>query len=213
MNTLRTLIAGARRTVLFAAAAVLLATAALAQSPPAQDEAKVKAGFLLRFAQFVAWPEEALPQPDTPLVVGLAGAEGIAGDLSQQAVTSRATLGRPVIVRTVKVGDDVSALHVLFVGMEERLRIAQYAGAIRGEHILLVTESPGALDQGSMINFVVADRRVKFEIALDTAEKAGLVLSSRLLAVAIRVLKSELRMLAYPVASAAALRVPAGVRE
>jgi hypothetical protein len=67
-----------------------------------------------------------------------------------------------------------------------------------------VTESPGALDQGSMINFVVADRRVKFEIALDTAEKAGLVLSSRLLAVAMRVLKGELHVPAFSVASAAA---------
>lgn len=42
-----------------------------------------------------------------------------------------------------------------------------------------------------MINFVVADRRVKFEIAPYTAEKAGLALSSRLLAVAMRVLKGE----------------------
>ena len=35
-----------------------------------------------------------------------------------------------------------------------------------------------------MINFVVAERRVRFEIALDAAEKSGLKLSSRLLAVA-----------------------------
>jgi hypothetical protein len=35
-----------------------------------------------------------------------------------------------------------------------------------------------------MINFVLDDRRVRFDIALDTAERSGLKLSSRLLAVA-----------------------------
>ena len=35
-----------------------------------------------------------------------------------------------------------------------------------------------------MINFVMADRRVRFEVALDSAEKSKLKLSSRLLSVA-----------------------------
>jgi len=47
-----------------------------------------------------------------------------------------------------------------------------------------VTESVGALAQGSVINFVIAERRVRFEVALDSAEKNKLKLSSRLLAVA-----------------------------
>ena len=42
----------------------------------------------------------------------------------------------------------------------------------------------GALNQGSMINFVIVDRRVRFEVALDSVERSGLKLSSRLLAVA-----------------------------
>jgi hypothetical protein len=50
--------------------------------------------------------------------------------------------------------------------------------------VLTVTDSEGALAQGSMINFVLDDRRVRFDIALDTAERSGLKLSSRLLAVA-----------------------------
>ena len=50
--------------------------------------------------------------------------------------------------------------------------------------MLTVTESDGALSQGSMINFVIVDRRVRFEVGLESAEKNGLRLSSRLLAVA-----------------------------
>ena len=192
MSALQTVTAALRRTVLLAMAAALLATSALSQTSGAADEAKVKAAFLLRFGQFVVWPRETLPQGDMPLVIGVAGADAIAAELAQQAAAGRASRGRPVVVRNVRAGDEPAAMHLLFVGAGEAARIAHYAAAIRGRPILLVTESPGALGQGSMINFVVSDRRVKFEIALDPAEKAGLALSSRLLAVAMRVLKGEL---------------------
>ena len=209
MSTHRSLSAAIRRAVLFAAGAMFLATVSVAH---AQEEPKVKAAFLLRFAQFVSWPQDALPQPNTPLAIGIVGAEEIAAELTQQAAGSRATIGRPVSVRHVKTGDDVPALHLLFVGADASSRIAQLAAATRGRRVLLVTESAGALDQGSMINFVIAERRVKFEIALDAAEKAGLVLSSRLLAVAMRVLKGELPAPVYPVAGAPPAAVLAGAR-
>lgn len=203
MSALATLAAALRHALLAAAAAMLLANAALAQAPAAQDEAKIKAAFLLRFGQYVVWPRQALPGSDAALVIGVAGADMITAEIAQQSAATRALLGRSVSVRTVKSPDDASAIHLLFVGTQERSRIAQYAAAARGRHVLLVTESPGALEQGSMINFVVADRRVKFEIALVPAEKAGLVLSSRLLAAAIRVLKGELPPAEYRVAHAA----------
>jgi len=53
--------------------------------------------------------------------------------------------------------------------------------------LLIVTEFQGALNQGSAINFLVAGGRLRFEVALDNAEKRGLKLSSRLLTVAQRV--------------------------
>lgn len=192
MSALQTITAAFRRTMLLATAAALLATSALAQTSAAPDEARVKAAFLLRFGQFVVWPRQAAAQADMPLVIGVAGADAMAAELARQADAVRASRGRPVVVRNVRAGDESAPMHLLFVGAGEAARIAHYAAAIRGRPILLVTESPGALEQGSMINFVVSDRRVKFEIALDRAEKAGLALSSRLLAVAMRVVKGEL---------------------
>jgi len=59
----------------------------------------------------------------------------------------------------------------------------------QGHAVLMVTEAEGALSQGSMVNFVMREDRVRFEVALDPIEKSGLSLSSRLLAVARQVLK------------------------
>ena len=62
------------------------------------------------------------------------------------------------------------------------LRCSDYIGA------LVVTESEGALEQGSAINFVVLEDRVGFEVSLEAAERTGHRISARLLAVARRVL-------------------------
>ena len=73
---------------------------------------------------------------------------------------------------------------MLFIGKTESARLNQLAQSAQPRSILTVTESDGALAHGSVINFVLNDGRVRFEIALDSAEKSGLKLSSRLLAVA-----------------------------
>ena len=54
----------------------------------------------------------------------------------------------------------------------------------RSRPILTVTESAGALDAGSIINFTQENDRVRFEISLYAAEQSMLKLNSRLLAVA-----------------------------
>ncbi len=48
----------------------------------------------------------------------------------------------------------------------------------------MVSESEGALQQGSIINFVISGGRVRFEVALEGAEKRGFRLSSRLVELA-----------------------------
>ena len=55
-----------------------------------------------------------------------------------------------------------------------------------------VTDTADGLDRGSIINFLVVKKRVQFEISVEAAEKTGLVLSSRLLAVALRVKKGNI---------------------
>jgi hypothetical protein len=182
----------ARRTIVFHAIALLVAIApatfAFAQALPA-DEARVKAAYLLRFLQYVEWPQEALQPGSGVLKIGIAGAPAIAAELAQAA---RSGQGKAVTVQSVSGTENLGQFHVVFIANDDKAMLTQVVQTVRGKPILLVTESRSALEQGSMINFVTVERRVKFEIALDTAERAGLALSSRLLAVALRVHKGEL---------------------
>ena len=172
---------------ILALALVVAAAAQWGQAQAADDdvtlEQRVKAAFLYQFAGYVEWPPQSFAQAGTPVTIAVLGADSLAAELSQ-VVTGRTVGGRQVTVKRVKPGESLAGVHILFIGQAESARLAQLAQTPKPRSILTVTESDGALAQGSMINFVLVDRRVRFEVALDAAEKNGLRLSSRLLAVA-----------------------------
>ena len=171
------------RCVACACIAILLAPGAGAAEDDASLEQRVKAAFLYQFAGYVEWPPNSFAQTGTPVTIAVLGADTLAAELSQ-VVTGRTVGGRPVMVKRVKPGESLAGVHILFIGRAENARLSHFAQPAQPRAILTVTESDGALAQGSMINFVLVDRRVRFEVGLDAAEKNGLRLSSRLLAVA-----------------------------
>ena len=170
------------------ACALVLAFVALAAGAAEGDseralENRVKAAYLYRFIEFVAWPDAAFATPDAPVQITVAGSDAIAAELAQ-TIAGRTVGGRRIEVR--RVGDPAAltaATHMVFVAASERARLAQFTRA-GAKYTLVVSESEGALAQGSVINFVIADGRVRFEVSLDAAEKRGLKLSARLLGVA-----------------------------
>ena len=164
-------------------AALLALTASAADDVDRALEQRVKAAYLHRFTEFVSWPDAAFAAPDAPFIIMVAGSDGIAAEVT--AVTAGRTVGnrRIEVRRSSEPGTASAQLHMLFVAKSERARIAQFARA-GGKHTLIVTESEGALAQGSVINFVLAEGRVRFEVSLDSAERRGLKLSARLLGVA-----------------------------
>ncbi|HEX7053489.1 MAG TPA: YfiR family protein [Burkholderiales bacterium] len=173
------------------ALALLLALwsgAAPAQSPAPSSETDIKAAFLYKFGDFVQWPPEAFAGEDR-FVVGVMGADEIAEAL-ERLVGERRVKGYPIAVRRLRPGDSLRGVHVLFVGSGESGRLAEILAAADAQPILAVTDSEAGLRAGSMINFVVENQRVRFDIALPPAERARLKISSRLLAVARKVIAS-----------------------
>jgi hypothetical protein len=83
---------------------------------------------------------------------------------------------------------------VLFVSAQWKKKLSALVDEHGRDPVLVVTEGEGALERGSVINFLVVEGNVRFEVSLPAAEQRGLKLSSRLLSVALRVEKSGLRL-------------------
>lgn len=168
------------------ALALLLFSCALLAQP---QEHEVKAAFLFKFPSFVEWPKEALGAG--PLVIGVAGADAVADELEAIAA-GRSVQGRPVQVRRQRPGESLHGLHVLFIGQGQGAQLAEAQRAAPAQPLLLVCEWPSALESGAVVNFVRGDARVRFEVSLEAAERRGLRVSARMLAVAQRVLPGRL---------------------
>ena len=162
------------------------AGAAWSQTEEVADEAHVKAAFLYKFTGYVDWPDSAFDKPDAPFIIGVQGSSPMLGELAQ-LTAGRKVRERSVVVRKVMAGETSTPLHVLFVAHAETVPSAA------PRPVLVVTEAEGGLPRGSMINFLLIDRHVRFQIALPSVERAGLRMSSRLLAVAQRVFQGEER--------------------
>lgn len=163
----------------------LLAASGMAR-PQAPLESEVKAAYLYKFATFVEWPEGSFARPDSVLQIGVAGNDALVEHLAR-TVGGRSVNGRAVTIRKVRHGESTAGLHILFVGAHDRAAIGHYLDAARGQSVLTVTDADEALALGSMVNFVVAGQRLRFEVALDHVASSRLRISARMLAAALRV--------------------------
>ena len=159
------------------------------QSSPQASERAIKAAFLYKFAEYVDWPSISTRPRDTPFTIGVLGSGPLADDLLRMTA-DRTVDDRPIRVRRLAPNDSVDDLQVLFIAGERQDALGELLTPVKGQPILTVTESEGALAEGSIINFTVMGERVRFEVSLGAAQDSRLRLSSRLLAVAENVYQS-----------------------
>jgi len=169
-------------------AGVLCASPVARAGKPSREQ-RIKAAFLYQFTKFVKWPSEALGDSDAPVQVCVLGADPFGSALD--ALDGKQTQGRKVAVRRVKTVDDALGCHLLFVGITKRSRLRDALSSLGGKPVLTVGDMPGFAKHGGMINFIVKNNKVRFEINTDATERSGLSMSSRLLALAQIVSDSE----------------------
>jgi hypothetical protein len=161
---------------------VLLSGAATEDSTLAIQ--RIKAAFLYKFAAYVEWPSKAFREADSPIVIGVAGADSIATEL-EHAVVGRTVSGRPLQVHRVAGPEDGDCCQVLFIGGDnDQDRVRELLKRAQGHPVLTVTELESEHPKGSIINFLNATDKVRFDISREAAERNGLQLRSQLLAVA-----------------------------
>lgn len=168
---------------LFLAFLLLCPPAAAAEDAGSVTESRVKAAYLYRFCEYVEWPETAFSGPASPLVIGILGNGRIVADL-ERTVAGRRVEGRSIEVRRLRTGDSIEGVHVLFIPRSQSRDLAAVLAEARTQSTLTITEWQDAGPAGGIINFIVIDDRVRFDIALEPARRSNLRISSRLLNVA-----------------------------
>jgi hypothetical protein len=155
-----------------------------APDPSPESEQAIKAAFLYKFLSYVEWPPAVLRGGSSPIVLGVLGDDDMASQL-RASVGKRRIGQHPIEVRRVTEGNALDGVQLLFVGAGGTAALARLAPQAQRRSVLVVTDFDHALEEGSVINLVVVDNRVRFEVSLESAERSNLKLSSRMLAVAL----------------------------
>ena len=148
-------------------------------------EYQVKAAFVCKFGNYVDWPPRAGGRAGEPVRIGVLASTAVVEEFRQVAAAA-SVAGRRVEVRRLQRGEAPDGLNILFVSRGMSAQAAELLAYVQGRPVLTVTE----LDPGTatgIINFVVVDDKVRFDIQLPPAAQSGLKISVRLLGVARRV--------------------------
>lgn len=149
-------------------------------------ELQIKAAYLLKFGNYIEWPSETFAGSDKSFRIGIIGADELADELAQMII-GRSVNGRPITVRKLRSTESTSDMHLLFIGYPSGGRLMDLLAQLQGRPTLVVTDSHEALAHGSMINFVMVDGRLRFEVAPKNAARGKIDISARLLATAYKV--------------------------
>ena len=167
------------------AALVLLGTPAANAAEDGALEYAVKATYLYKFIPFVEWPPSAAA-PSSSVHLCVLGNDPV-GDMVDRAAAGLRVDDRTIVVRHLRAIDRHSGCHILYVTGSETQSVAQALASVRGTPVLTVTDAAQEQRVKGIINFVVRDDRVRFEIDNEAAAENGLVISSKLLSLAVYV--------------------------
>jgi hypothetical protein len=141
----------------------------------------LKAAYLFNFARFVEWPPEALPVggPFT-MCIG----DGPVASSLREIVSGRSVEDHAIVVRDIVWPADVRSCQVLYIDGLDATAIDQVVEGVREAHVLTVGDADRFTTRGGVAHFFVDSGRMRVAINRTAAERAGLRVSSRLLALA-----------------------------
>jgi hypothetical protein len=155
----------------------------------AQPEYQLKAAFVSKFPEFTEWPEGALTSRQTielcivrPSPFGKALAELVAGETLR---------GRSLVTREIGSVQAIDTCQLLFVPSQSAIDRKQILARAEKLPVLTVGDYPSFLDEGGIVNLRIVDGRVRFDINVAAADRAGVRLSSQLLRLALTVRRGQ----------------------
>jgi YfiR/HmsC-like len=151
--------------------------------PTTPSEYEVKAAFIYNFAKYVSWPEASTSEKKKPFVIGVIGKDPF-GQALDAAMRGRSVEGRAVFVERYGKVEEVADCDILFISSSEKNNLHRILEALHKAPVLTVGDMDQFAERGGMINLTTEEKRVRFEINVEAAERAGLKPGSQLLRLA-----------------------------
>lgn len=169
--------------IVFAALCLVPAHPAAAQNAKPTDY-QVKAAYLSRLGRFVeSWGGRNKPSPEQTFSICTLGQDPF-GSALNAAIGGENLEGAPIVAKRLERAQDATGCQVLFISSSEESQLASILSALAGAPVLTVSDMSDFVKRGGIVQFVLDANRVRFDINVAAAGRAGLTLSSELLKIA-----------------------------
>jgi len=166
-----------KRIILFSLFAIAVSFSSYAQKE------KYQSLFIYNFTKYIKWPES---YNAGKFVIGVIGNSDILESLNAMASSKKKTSsGLTIEVKKYSSIAEIDDCNILFVSQDSAGDLGQIESNTSSKPVLIITDSPGLATQGSVINFVELDGKIKFELNESVASSRGLIVSSSLTNLAI----------------------------
>ncbi len=153
-------------------------------STTVSSEYLLKAAFIYKFINFVDWPSE-LKKQDNYFNLCILGENPFGEAIF--VFDGKKIRNKILKVRLIHSLSEVKECRILYISHSERRRLKRIIKDIGSSPVLTVGDFKGFAKKGGMINLVKLSNRIKFEINVSSAQRAGLRISSKLLNLAVKV--------------------------
>lgn len=144
---------------------------------------KIRSSFIYNFAKSFEWPES---KTDQFLIAILGENSNLINYLTEMSNTKMIGT-KKIIVKNYSSVSEITKPEILYILPDKSGALPEVISKIKGKGTLLITEKAGSASAGASINFVIENNNIKFELNKTSAGKAGLVVSSKIESMALKV--------------------------
>jgi hypothetical protein len=176
-----------RRARAVVSAGVFALAAVLAREVPARAapalESSVKAAYVFKLPPFVEWPGAVTSASSGPFNLCVVGSDAL-GDLLDRSASDQRLGVQSVAILHLSTSSTAGRCQMMYVAGDPQF-VSQILDAVSGTPVLTVTDSGDDGRVKGIVNFVIRDNHVRFEIDRAAAARNHLVISSKLLSIAV----------------------------
>ncbi len=136
----------------------------------------VKAAYIYNFAKLIDWPSS---NKKGNFIIGVYGQTNVYQELIKKYSAKRIGT-QDIEIKKLSETPDVGDVHVLFIAEDNTKDLEAILNFIEFEPVLVITEAKKTLNRGSVINFLIIDNSLKFELNISEAQNRQLIIGSRL---------------------------------
>lgn len=137
--------------------------------------------FMYNFTRYIQWPAD---KQNGDFVIGVLGNSEVTPRLEKMA-NSKKVGSQAIKVKEFKSVNDINSCHMIFIPSNKSGELNVVKNKLKGNSTLIITEKEGLGKEGSAINFIVKDGKLRFELNKAATEKAQLKVSGDLAKLAI----------------------------